>query len=144
MAERLKARTGRDPLTIDQTVCASTSGTSVASVSFVRANGTSASVQMVDLFVGHAPLEFRDGRVSWRQDMGERIVAMPREFAGMQEHVIVEARPEGAAPDVVPVDRILLRPGETIPLLLPPGRYRVEGFTAAGKMDGVAPMVEAH
>lgn len=144
MAERLKARTGRDPLTIDQTWCASTSGASVGAVSLTKADGTIAPVQMVDLFVGHAPLEFRDGRVAWRQELGERIVAMPGELAGKQEHVIVEARPEGAAPDVVPTDRILQRPGETIPLLLPPGRYRVEGFTAAGMIEGVAPVVEAH
>ncbi len=142
MAERLKARAGRDPLTIDQTMCNSTSDVSVAAIELTKTDGTVQPAKVTDLFIGHSPLDFRNGRVAWRQDLGERLMPIPPELIGSAEHVIVEARPEGAPSDVVPTDRILLRPGETLPLLLPPGRYRVEGFTAAGKIEGVTPVVE--
>jgi hypothetical protein len=142
MAERLKARSGRDPLTVDQTVCASTSGASVAADGFTKSDGTIQPAQTVDLLVGHPPLAFRDGRVTWRQDLGEKITPMPKEFTGRAENVLIEARLAGAEPDIVPADRILLRPGEALPLLLPPGRYRVEGFTQAGPIEGAAVMID--
>ena len=42
---------------------------------------------------------------------------------------IVEARLADEPDEAVPVDRLLVRPGETLPMLLAPGRYRVESWT---------------
>lgn len=134
MAERLKAATGIDPLTISQTMCdASGGGTVIAR--YRKAAGTRMDGSPVDLYVGHPPLTLQDGRPAWRQAIGDVRVAVPQAFLGRQERVVIEARPSMASPAEVPTDRLLLFPGDTLPLLLPRGRYRVEGFVAAGRIE---------
>jgi hypothetical protein len=46
--------------------------------------------------------------------------------------VVYEARHANEPDDAVPADRVLVDPGEDIPLLLAPGRYRVRAWTQGG------------
>lgn len=142
MAERLKAATGIDPLTISQTMCdGSGSGTVVARYRH-GTDGARMEGAPVDLYIGHPKLTFQDGRPAWRQAIGDVRVPVPQLFLGRQEPVVIEARSSTASPAEVPTDRLLLFPGESLPLLLPRGRYRVEGFLAGGRIEGEAVEVE--
>lgn len=136
MAERLKIATGIDPLTIKQSACTSPRSTTVASRIRPDADGTAADWRPVDLYVGHPKLMLRNARPAWRQEAGDRILPMPEVFIGLDEPIMVEAR-AGMGDDSlasVPVDRVLLFPGERLPLLLPPGRYRIDGFIRGGRL----------
>jgi len=56
------------------------------------------------------------------------------------EAAIYEARAESEPDTAVPFDRLLLRPGEDLPLLLPPGRYRVTVWTAKTGWSAAIPL----
>lgn len=133
MAQRLAAATGRDPLTISQTDCLS--GTGVTTLAL-------GPDDHVDLFVAHPPLLLKDGRPAWRQKMGEIPTRVPDAMRPKTEAVVIEARPDDTPVDIVPMDRLLLRPGETLPLLLPPGRYRLDQITPRGFGGSVRVEVE--
>ncbi len=143
MAERLKMATGRDPLTISQIDCQSQTAASVVAETRLDLDGKAEVGSPVDLYVGHPSLAFRDGRPAWRQEAGDIPTAVPRQFLNMTERVIVEARPESASLGVVPTDRILMFPADKLPLMLPSGRYRVDGFVAAGRIETPSVMLEA-
>ena len=59
---------------------------------------------------------------------------MPGAFLTARLPVLVEARRLDEPRLAVPEDRLLLRPGETLPLMLPPGAYRVEAWTKNGQV----------
>jgi len=143
MASRLKAMSGRDPLSISQTDCRSAgAGEVIAERRHApKARPDDAAVP-VDLMVGRPPLKLKDGRPAWRQEAGDRTARIPATFLTLKEPVIVEARPQGSPLATVPVDRVMLFPGETRPLLLPPGRYRVDGFVKAGRLEGEPVVIE--
>ena len=44
---------------------------------------------------------------------------------------VIEARPLGEPVASVPMDRVAIRPGEDIALMLPPGRYRLRVIDVA-------------
>jgi hypothetical protein len=134
MAQRLKMAAGKDPLTISQTSCRSLTGSDVIAESFPRPAGLTGEFP-VDLYVGHPTPKFRDGRPEWRREIGQKDVAVPKEFLDRSERVIVEVRPSNAGLPTVPVDRLLLFPGERLPLLLSRGKYRVDGFVESGRLD---------
>ena len=142
MAERLKEATGRDPLTISQIDCVSSASDVIVGEARLGKDGKIEAGSPVDLYVGHPALTFRDGRPAWRQEAGDKLAAVPSQFINMAERVMVEARPEGASLESVPIDRILLFPGEKLPLLLPPGRYRVDGFVSAGRIETAPAIVD--
>jgi hypothetical protein len=141
MAERLKSATGRDPLTISQDGCSASTGNSELARAR-RFAGALSEISPVDFTVGHPPLVLRDGRPEWRQLAGDRPVTVPGNFLQLREEVILEARLRGTPLTEVPVDRLFLRPGEQLPLLLPPGAYRVDGFTRAGRIEGDPALLE--
>jgi hypothetical protein len=58
-------------------------------------------------------------------------VELPRRFAPVRTPTIFEARYANDPDEAVPIDRIFVRPGEDIPLLLPAGAYRLDAWTAA-------------
>lgn len=142
MAERLKAATGRDPLTIAQGSCA-TAGEGGLITHDAAANDDPAT-RDVDLVVWHPKLDFRDGRPAWRQAAGDKPVQVPTALLERGERMIIEARPAGESLAVVPTDRLLLLPGERLPMLLPPGRYRIDGFVPAGRIEIDPVLVEVH
>jgi hypothetical protein len=123
MAQRLAEATGIDPLTIDQTRYAAPSS------DYVVCDPAQTPSRSVDIRLGEPQLDFADGRPAWRQRAGQRAVAVPPSLITDAQNTIVEARITTEPNDAVPVDRVLLRPGETLPLLLAPGRYRVESWT---------------
>src|SRR5690606_19671314 len=96
----------------------------------------------MDLYAGHPRLTFLSGRPAWRREIDDKPVPVPFAFLSSDERVIVEARPVGASLSEVPTDRLILFPGERLPMLLPPGRYRIDGFTPAGRIAGDSVQVE--
>jgi hypothetical protein len=123
MASRLKEKTGLDPLTIDQTGCLSNTD----AISLTAASRRHEPSQF-DLVVGHPRIQFDDGRPSWRLGPGVSKVDIPKEILSADTRVLVEARKVGDSSAAVPIDRVLLWPGESRPLLLPAGRYDIIGF----------------
>ena len=141
MALYLRERTGIDALTISQTSCGSLEGTTIAEA---LADG-SANALGTDLMVGHPPLTFTKNRPDWRRALGDIDTAVPPEFLSHTEPVVIEARRSGETALSVPEDSLYLLPGETdIPLLLPPGTYRVEAFTKTGKVGAPVTLTVAN
>lgn len=123
MTARLKRLTGIDPLTIDQTDCVSDSG----SIRLTAPSPRHVEGQY-DLVVAHPDLAFADGRPVWRAEGAVAKVKIPGGLISRSTRTIVEARLVDEPLDAVPVDRVMLWPGESIPLLLPAGSYLIVGF----------------
>ncbi|MDQ0839248.1 hypothetical protein [Sphingomonas faeni] len=118
MAARLKYKTGIDPLTISQTACRGGSGTvHLSALPSDQPAGT------FDLVVDHPRERFMRGRPAWRQEKGDQVVNIPRTLHPTKGWRVIEARPVGEAGESVPIDRVAIRPGENVALMLPPGRY---------------------
>lgn len=123
MAQRFKQMTGIDPLTVDQTRFAA------PGAEFVVCDLSGSDQAAVDLRIGSPNPTFERSRPTWRRRGGQQDVELPRQLTPIAEPTIFEARYANEPDEAVPVDRILVRPGEDIPLLLPAGRYRVEAWT---------------
>ncbi len=120
MAARLKALTGIDPLTVSQTLCSSEGGQPfLANLPANRPAG------MVDIVLSQPVTRFQDNRSAWRWEAGDMAVPIPSEWRRANQPLIDEAFVAGEPFDAVPMDRVYFEPGENIPLLLPPGSYRV-------------------
>lgn len=124
MAYRLKAKTGTDPLTISQEACLAAGAADHL--------GAHPYVQGFDLYVVHAQTTFERGRPVWRMEKGERPVDVPAALRSPDGPTLIEARRQGWSLAAAPVDRLMLWPGEDIPLLLVPGVYDLCSFTADG------------
>lgn len=120
MAARLRQKTGIDPLTISQTTCHGGGPTTrLAALPASEPPGT------FDLVVDHPSDRFVRGRPAWRIAAGDVPVTIPRRLRPTNGWRIIEARPDGEPTSSVPMDRVAIRPGEDIALMLPPGRYRL-------------------
>ncbi|WP_145608463.1 hypothetical protein [Nitrospirillum amazonense] len=128
MAEVFKERTGIDPLTVDTTSCQLT-GPKDSAVTYTAPDGAPkvipAAVGHVDMQV-YMPLPGGDDLIAAagvsRHWLG-RPVAIPAALLPKGGDGVVEARKPGQSADTAPYDRLFLRPGEVLPLYLPPGRY---------------------
>lgn len=120
MATRLKAKTGIDPLTISQTTCRG--GGKVRRFAVLPANEPAGTF---DLVVDHPAARFIRGRPVWRIAAGDIPVSIPAELYPTKGWRVIEARLGNEQPTAVPMDRVAIRPGEDIALMLPPGRYRL-------------------
>lgn len=118
MAARLKAKTGIDPLTVAQTIC--------------RHGGSSRRLAMLpddqppgsfDLIVDHPIARFEKKRPAWRLQVGDQLVAIPAKLYPSKGWRVIEARTTGESSNSVPMDRVAIRSGEDVALLLPPGQY---------------------
>ena len=117
MAARLKRDHGLDPLTIAQTVCRGSSDR-------IRLAATpSPMVGYFDLLIDHPVDSFVHSRPVWRFAQGEQPVPVPPELRPTEESWVIEVFAEGEPFDAVPVDRILVAPGDDVRLALKPGRY---------------------
>lgn len=87
-----------------------------------------------DISIGDPMAAFDQGRPVWRRSIGDRDIDVPAVFRGADGPAILEVRREGETALAVPEDRVLLLPGDDLPLLLPPGRYRIEGWTKDGPL----------
>ncbi|KQM87152.1 hypothetical protein ASE67_05285 [Sphingomonas sp. Leaf23] len=121
MATRLKAMTGIDPLTVSQTTCRG--GGRRERLAVLPADQP---VGTFDLIVDHPSARFVRGRPAWRRVAGDRSVSIPKALRPARGWRIVEARPVGESEASVPMDRVAIRPGEVVALLLPPGRYQLK------------------
>lgn len=123
MAARLKEKTGIDPLTISQTYCRGGGKTlQLSALPTTEPPGT------FDLLVDHPNARFVQGRPEWRRLAGDKIVSIPKALRPTSGWRIIEARPVGEAITSVPMDRVAIRPGENIALMLPPGRYQLRAI----------------
>ncbi len=120
MATRLKAKTGIDPLTISQTTCRG--GGAVRQLAVLPADEPTGTF---DLVVDQPTARFVRGRPAWRIAAGDMPVNIPAELYPTKGWRVIEARPEDEPSTAVPLDRVAIRPGEDIALMLPPGRYRI-------------------
>jgi hypothetical protein len=127
MAYRLKTASGIDPLTIDQTQFQSPMDRPVVCALSNARHKTRALA--TDLAVALPKPVMRNGRPVWRRAHGEIDVAIPATLRPIATWTIVEARFAVEPSEAVPADRVLVGPGERIPLLLRPGKYRVEAWT---------------
>lgn len=125
MGLRFKALTGIDPLTITQTTCRQQDGPAFLAQ-------PPASVRPGhDMIVSHPVESFVDHRPRWRREAGDIPTAIPASLRPTDEPLVIEAFAWNEPFDAVPVDRIFVQPGEDLPLLLPPGRYRVRAVRLA-------------
>src|SRR4028119_1784895 len=128
LATRLKRITGIDPLTIDQreyipAECLSPSllrrGTLASRFGNVvlkrsgRPLGFGAYRGAVDLHVLHLPVAPISGRPAWLTQVGRRPLPVPAALLGGNSRKLVQAFKPGASRDAVPIDQLLVEPGET-------------------------------
>ncbi len=147
MAARLAKATGLDPLTIDQTELTER-GTREASsniwqmltpdgfvleepVVFETDEGqfrvTGDWAGKVDLQVLHPPVNLVDGRPDWvTMDGYRKLVPIPDGIEATDGRLLVQAFVASESADAIPMDQLLLLPGQPHPALaLPPGEYRI-------------------
>ena len=130
MAARLKEKTGIDPLTIDQTYChASGNEPQLANPTNRLPAGT------FDIAIAYPAVTLQEGRARWRLADGKRLVRLPDGLVPDDRRIIVEARRMNEPPEAIPVDRLLLEPGESIPLVLPIGAVRLTVLEEGGRED---------
>lgn len=132
MAARLKDKTGIDPLTISQTTCRGGGGTTR-----LAALPTDEPAGSFDLIIDHPDARFVRGRPEWRRRAGDRPTEIPQSLRPAAGWRVVEARPVGEPTMSVPMDRVAIRPGEDVALMLPPGRYQLRIIDPA--VAGVSP-----
>lgn len=126
MAARLKALTGIDPLTVAQTVCRHSDGPA-----FLAEPPASVRPGQFDMIISHPVEAFVDGRPRWRREAGDIPMAIPASLRPTDEPLVIEAFALDEPFEAVPVDRVFVEPGEDLPLLLPPGGYRVRAVHTA-------------
>ncbi|MDA9918375.1 hypothetical protein N9D37_00610 [Erythrobacter sp.] len=78
-----------------------------------------------DLFIDHPLERFKNHRPEWRVAAGDLRIAIPEALVPITGAYVVEARLEGEPEAAIPMDRVLVRAGENVDLLLPPGRYQL-------------------
>lgn len=120
MAARLQRLTGIDPLTISQTLCSSDGGEP-----FLARLPDSEPKGLVDLVLSQPVARFERSRPAWRRTSGDLEVELPEVFRAAGVPLVIEAFRTDEPFDAGPMDRVYVEPGEDIPLLLPPGDYKV-------------------
>ena len=136
MAARLKAATGIDPLTISLTECVAEGEAAVLASGGLSSSGGSLRPVYTDYAVGLPRVTITGGRPDYRRRMGDVDTPVPQALLPVERPVLIEARRAGDEDVVVPMDRLYLRPGEVLPLLLPEGAYEVRSFDKDGLVAG--------
>lgn len=123
--------TGHHPLLIALTDCASPGAAPAFLPGFGDGGGPGDAADLV-FAVPQAP--DIGGRRAAGQLRAERLVAVPSGFLPAGQPVLVEARRDGDPALAIPEDRLMLFPGDRLPLVLPPGDYRIEAWTRDGPL----------
>lgn len=126
MGARFKALTGIDPLTVTQTDCRSAGG-----AAFLAMPPANLRPGQFDMVMSHPAEAFESGRPIWRREAGDVPTPIPASLRPLREPLVIEAFAWDEPFEAVPVDRVYVEPGEDLPLLLPPGRYRVRAVRLA-------------
>ncbi|UYY57148.1 hypothetical protein [Sphingomonas sp. S2-65] len=108
-----------DPLTISQTTCRGGSDKLRLSV---PSAGEPAG--MFDLIVDHPEPRFEQHRPKWRAWSGDQAVSILKVLRPAAGWRVIEARPVSEPIVFVPMERVAIRLGEDVALMLPPGRYK--------------------
>jgi hypothetical protein len=135
MGTVFKQDTGIDPLTIDLTWNES------PTEDFVICDPASVTARNVDIYIGVPKLRFQRLRPSWRQGVGDQMVDIPAVLWRQDQIAIYEVRRAGEPAEATPIERLLLRPGENLPLLLPPGSYTASVWTEKEGWSASTPIV---
>jgi hypothetical protein len=134
MAARLKEKTGIDPLTISQTTCRG--GSDDIRLSTLPSDQPAGTF---DLVVDHPREQFTRGRPAWRRSAGDQAADIPQTLRPTRGWRVIEARPLGEPASSVPIDRVAIRPGEDIALMLPAGRYNLRGIDVRSTVNDQKP-----
>jgi hypothetical protein len=122
-------RTQRAPLLVALTNCLP-SGASPALVPPMGEGET--PFEHADLVFAIPQPDFHEGRQTAGRSAHESLVAIPPVFIGADSPVLVEARRLSDPDLAVPEDRVMLFPGDQLPLVLQPGAYKIQGWTRDG------------
>nr|WP_315030048.1 hypothetical protein [uncultured Chryseobacterium sp.] len=148
MAAILKAKTGIDPLTIDQAglspipmnrpdvdlykiVSAKASNTSVILFKQGKPLTSGLLAGAVDLQVVHPPLRLVNGRPDWMLKMNRSPLPIPTELLPKSGIRLVQAFVAGSVAEARPIDQVLVTPGTPPPVLMLPTihvRYATQDF----------------
>ena len=128
MAGHLRILSGIDPATIDQTACTHDGPERVSFMNSRDGHPVITARRGYDLQVIHPEPQFLYHRPAWIFSELRRPIETVEFVEGRREPVIIEARPEGRPSNALPVDRVLVRPGEDVRLALEPGTYSVSVF----------------
>jgi hypothetical protein len=140
MANRLREASGIDPLTVDQTTFQSPIDRPV--ICALNSDADKKLALAVDLTVGLPKPTMANHRPNWRRAMGQVEVPIPSRLLKATAWSIVEARYASEPAEAIPADRVLIAPGENLPLLLKPGKYHIETWTReTGWSDAVELLV---
>lgn len=135
MATRLKAKTGIDPLTIDQTTLGGRTryvarikeslagrigAQSIALFEGDRPLVIGNYAGAVDMQVAHPAAKMVKGRPDWLAVMNRGAMAVPAGFLPQKGERLVQAFIATESDDAVPVDQVLVRAGEEPPVLMVP------------------------
>lgn len=141
-AYRLKQKTGIDPVTISQTHCAPLTPSAeepdaalaplpLGSVALGDPQGM-APDGAIDFAIVHPPMTFDQGRPAWRRAIGDVAVAVPAALLPVDAPVVLEARAQDEPLAALPIERLMLYPGDAHPLLLPPGDWVISAWSGEG------------
>ena len=125
MGARFTQLTGLDPLTVEAIAFEAPGKTAV----ICDPEDFAGQPHAFDIHVALPRVIFEQGRPTWRVQAGDHYAEVPMALRRLDQIAVYEARPAGERTDSVPMDRLLLRPAENLPLLLPPGRYDVSVWT---------------
>lgn len=135
LATRIKAMTGIDPLTIDQTVLNGYGSGDTHAYRVVEDRVGAGPVTffdgdrplvvggfagLVDLQVAHPPERPVGGRPAWLAAMGRTATPIPASYLPRSGTRLVQAFVAAEAKDAIPVDQVLVTAGQPAPVLMLP------------------------
>lgn len=82
-----------------------------------------------------------EGRQTSGPGANEVAVTLPADLIPASLPVLIEARRMGDPALAVPEDRLMLFPGDALPLILRPGDYRIEAWTQNGPLSAPVPVI---
>jgi hypothetical protein len=131
LGTELRRLSGFEPVTVAFVRCSEAD----EAPAFLPEHGEGARPAGADIVIAIPRPPLVEGRQGSAKDSGEAPVTVPVVFQPQQDPVLVEARRAGDPALAVPEDRLLLFPGDRLPLLLPPGHYRIEAWTKNGPIS---------
>lgn len=124
LAQRFRAATGIDPLTISQTDYAA------PGADYVICDPQKLKDKpRTDITLGTPRETFRRGRPLWRLKRGEHFFDVPEKLRRPDQIAVYRAMYANEPDGAVAADQLLLRPGDKLPLLLPAGKFRLTVWT---------------
>lgn len=132
-----------DPLTIDQRTFEHFGDEVKLCTDLPELTGN--NVTGTDLHVSHPQPSFSNSRPVWRMKRGERLISVPDALKRPSMRSVIEVYSKGLeVENPVPIDMILIDPGEEIPMLLPSGDYIGRVWTNVDGWSSTVDIIGAH